>query len=226
MRIALSCLYGDDVAAVDGTSTTSTTIADRRREAHDFLLALRSSNSRRYVHSRMRSRKDREARRRRRRRLGDRDDDDDDDGPPDGSVFLACLSLLLRRDATDRERIFASQILNHRCRSLKLSEALDLEAEDGIGGGTARLVEAWEGIREDRSRLSSTSNELRERSDSILNAWIGRYEPMLVHRCAAAAAAAVGHDDAGGDWAGLLAKVVMGRHPSLLLHTKSFTPPP
>jgi hypothetical protein len=51
-------------------------------------------------------------------------------------------------DVTDQERIFAAQTLNHRCRSLKIIEALDIEAKDGIINGTQRFVEAWEMILE------------------------------------------------------------------------------
>ena len=244
LRIALSCLY-DGINGNDGVSA---------KEAHYFLLIFRSSNIRRAVLSKLRSRKDRSANNANNASTnnnnngsggGDVQEEEDDEMANDnvvvGSVFHACISLLLANDVSHRERIFAAQTLNHRCRSLKITEALDIEAEDGIINGTQRLVEAWEIIRSERSNIiismhgsssssSSSSSfvnyddtttqhhttrrrhELKERSDLILNAWLGRYVPMLAH--------GVNSSDSTpsclNDGANLLSTIIERRTPSLL----------
>ncbi|KAL7473676.1 hypothetical protein ACHAXS_014175, partial [Conticribra weissflogii] len=90
-----------------------------------------------------------------------------------------------------------------RCRSIKINESFDIEAEDGVECGVARLVLAWEEIRREKLRIAgngaaihvdrdivvSGANDanaivaLGERSKSILKAWMERYIPMLVNRC-------------------------------------------
>lgn len=56
-----------------------------------------------------------------------------------GSIFLSCLGLLYsscsQNNSNSHERIFTAQALNHRCRSIKLTEILDIEAEDGVECG-------------------------------------------------------------------------------------------
>ncbi|KAL7545932.1 hypothetical protein ACHAWF_009281 [Thalassiosira exigua] len=225
LRAALACLYGD--------AARSQQDPRHQREAHEFLLAFRSSNVRRAVVSRVQSRKD---------RVGSGDGDGDrrpipPDQPGDGSVFLCSLALLLQSlgalsgaDGGGRvhESIFAAQTLNHRCRSIKLVEALDLEAEDGVEGGVARLVMAWEEIKAERARLSNAPDEsnaadwnalLSGKSTTILKAWLERYIPMLISRCGA---------DGSGlregrlcDGAQLLA-LVLQRHSSSLLADASY----
>jgi len=121
------------------------------------------------------------------------------DNDPTGSIFLSCLALILQsRDSHNNldgrrshERVFAAQILNHRCRAVKLVEALDIEAEDGVECGVARLVMALEEIRAEKAQLNATNtsndqnqNALSEKFNAILTAWLERYVPMLVHRCA------------------------------------------
>lgn len=118
-----------------------------------------------------------------------------------GSIFLSCLALLLQSN-NSHEKIFAAQILNHRTRSLKLVETLDVEAEDGLECGVARLALALEEIRVERARLlqdataaieGNESNqqvileqrhaELGGKSNVIFKAWLERYVSMLVNRC-------------------------------------------
>ena len=231
LRIALSCLYD----GINGNNDVSSA-----KEAHDFLLIFRSSNIRRAVLSKLRSRKDRSANNANGASNNDggggdvREEEDEMDNFVVGSVFHACISLLLANDVSHRERIFASQTLNHRCRSLKITEALDIEAEDGISNGIQRLVEAWEIIRNERSNISSMHGsssstfvnyddtttqhhtrrrrELKERSDLILNAWLGRYIPMLARGVNSS-------DDSTpclNDGANLLSTIIERRTPSLL----------
>lgn len=79
------------------------------------------------------------------------------------------------------ERIFAAQTLNHRCRSIKLVEACDLEAEDGLECGVARLVLVWDkGMRQHAATNSGVGGE---ESKVVLNAWLERYVSMLAHSC-------------------------------------------
>lgn len=220
LRIALSCLH-------DGSNSNGN---DCVKEAHDFLLNFRSSNIRRAVSSKLRSRKDRSVNANINNNSGDIQEDDEivNDNVV-GSVFHACISLLLANDVSYRERIFAAQTLNHRCRSLKITEALDIEAEDGIINGTQRLVEAWEMIRNERILMHSSStssiknndvttqqhisrrrSELKIQSGSILNSWLGRYVPMLAQSVNSAGTSCL------NDGANLLAIVIDGRTPSLL----------
>ncbi|KAL3768609.1 LOW QUALITY PROTEIN: hypothetical protein ACHAWO_009628 [Cyclotella atomus] len=73
-----------------------------------------------------------------------------------------------------------AQTLNHRCRSIKIVEAYDIESEDGLECGVARLVLAWEELRNSSITAANVAGG-GEESKIILNAW--RYVPMLVHRC-------------------------------------------
>ena len=241
LRIALSCLY-DGNNGNNGVSSA--------REAHDFLLIFRSSNIRRAVLSKLRSRKDRSANNANNAGSsnnsgsggGDVQEEEEDEMANDkvvvvGSVFHACISLLLANDVSHRERIYAAQTLHHRCRSLKITEALDIEAEDGISNGIQRLVEAWEIIRHERSNTiismhgSSSSSfvnyedtttqhdtrrrrELKERSDLILNAWLGRYVPMLAHGVKNSSDNST--PSCINDGANLLSTIIERRTPSLL----------
>lgn len=127
--------------------------------------------------------------------------DDDGNNTTIGSIFLSCLALILQRN-NSHEMIFAAQTLNHRTRSLKLVETLDLEAEDGLECGVARLALALEEIRVERARLQKDaaaavvgndtnhqlyfeqrSAELGRKSNAVFTAWLERYVSMLVHRC-------------------------------------------
>lgn len=99
--------------------------------------------------------------------------------------FLSSLALLLQ-GTNINNRIFASQTINHRCRSLKLVETLDIEAEDGLDG-VLRLVMAWEEIRLERQQQGDNNSAIvDEKSNTILTSWIERYLPMLVNRCKSA----------------------------------------
>ena len=168
LRTALACLYSDGNGA---------SVPEHRNEAHTFLLGFKSSNVRRAVTSRAQSKKDRV------------DDDSGGNGLPldhldilDGSVFLSCLALLLHRsrgDFRNHERIFAAQTLCHRCRSIKLVETLDLEAEDGATE-VARLVLALEGLRAERARQNVTEG-IGEKS--LLNTCLERWTSLLARRC-------------------------------------------
>ena len=109
-----------------------------RHEAHEFLLTYKQSNVRRLVVSRLQSRKD---------RIGAQDGDNDNETllsfnqlEEQGSIFLSCLALLYiscshnNSSNSSHERIFTAQALNHRCRSIKLTETLDIEAEGRSAG--------------------------------------------------------------------------------------------
>jgi len=176
-----------------------------RHEAHQFLLTYKQSNVRRLVVSRLQSRKDRT-----------------DDGENNeisfnqaedltGSIFLSCLGLLYsscsQNNSNSHERIFTAQALNHRCRSIKLTEILDIEAEDGVECGTARLVLALEEVKHAKNTQPNNTADLNEKTKSILTAWLERYVPMLVNRSGGGSACT---------GAELLA-VVLERHSSVLL---------
>jgi len=210
LKTALSCLF-------DNNSQNQ----QHRHEAHEFLLSFKSCNVRRLVVSRLQSQRD---------KLNKQQDLDDHDSSDEGinvgepvldffvsedlagSVYLSCLALLLEHDSFNNgthdnhrphEKIFAAQTLNHRCRSIKINESFDIEAEDGVECGVARLVLAWDEIRREKLRIEgngaaihvdrdiivSGANDanaivaLGERSKSILKAWMERYIPMLVNRC-------------------------------------------
>ena len=149
-------------------------------------MTFKSSNIRRAISSKLRSRKDRSANNASNNNSnsnynndGQEEEDDEifeNDNVVIGSIFLACISLLLAPDVTDHERLFAAQTLNHRCRSLKIIEAFDIESEDGIINGIQRLVEAWEMIR-------------NERSNVILHNSSSQAEPPMTRRCEITAAA-------------------------------------
>jgi hypothetical protein len=126
-----------------------------------------------------------------------------------GSIFLSCLALLYSscsQNSNSHERIFTAQALNHRCRSIKLTETLDIEAEDGVECGTSRLVIALEELKNQRNN-TQPNTDLNQKTKSILTAWLERYVPMLVNRCGGGAACT---------GAELLA-VVLERHSSSLL---------
>lgn len=130
--------------------------------------------------------------------------EDDGSNHTIGSIFLSCLALILQSN-NSHEMIFAAQTLNHRTRSLKLVESLDLEAEDGLECGVARLALALEEIRIERAQLLKDATaavvvgndtnhqlhleqrnaELGAKSNAICSAWLERYIPMLVNRCGA-----------------------------------------
>lgn len=84
-------------------------------------------------------------------------------------------------------------------------ESFDIEAEDGVEFGVARLVLAWEQLRRERSACdqrqqlgSGTADAvaaLGERSKVILNAWLEQYVPMLVHRCGGVGASQISTND-------------------------------
>lgn len=175
-------------------------------EAHNFLLTYKQSNVRRFVVSKLQSRKD---------RIGTEDDENglSFDQPEEltGSIFLSCLALLFSscsdNSNSSHERIFTAQALNHRCRSIKLAEILDIEAEDGVECGTARLVLALEEIKYLRNINSKPDTVLNEQTKSILTAWLERYVTMLVNRCGG------GSRCIGAD----LLAVVLERHSSMLL---------
>ena len=124
-----------------------------------------------------------------------------------GSIYVSSLALILTSNATSlnssHERIFAAQTLNHRCRSVKLVEAYDIEAEDGLECGVARLVLAWEEMKQNGDCGS-------EESKVILNAWLERYVPMLVNSCGG------GECNNSLCHGGQLLKVVLERHSSSL----------
>ncbi len=131
-----------------------------------------------------------------------------------GSIFLSCLGLLYsscsQNSSNSHERIFTAQALNHRCRSIKLTEILDIEAEDGVECGTARLVLALEEIKHARNNIQpQDSTDLNGRTKSILTAWLERYVPMLVNRCGGSAC--IGSE---------LLAVLLERHSSLLLDSQ------
>lgn len=163
--------------------------------AHEFLLSFKSSNHRRRVVSRIQSEKDR-GKNTIIRSLSSSDAqdrpitlEDDDCNNTIGSIFLSCLALMLQ-SKNSHEMIFAAQTLNHRARSLKLVETLDIEAEDGLECGVARLALALEELRVERAGLLKNASvaeqrnvELGVKSNVILTAWLERYVPMLVHRC-------------------------------------------
>jgi hypothetical protein len=175
-------------------------------EAHNFLLTYKQSNVRRFVVSKLQSRKD---------RIGTEDCENElSFNQPEeltGSIFLSCLALLYSscsdNSNSSHERIFTAQALNHRCRSIKLAEILDIEAEDGVECGTARLVLALEEIKYARNTNSKSDTELSEQTKSILTAWLERYVTMLVNRCGG------GSRCIGAD----LLAVVLERHSSMLL---------
>jgi len=196
LRTALSYLY-------DSQQSNN---HQHRHEAHQFLLTYKQSNVRRLVVSRLQSRKD---------RIGTEDGEENELSfgqfeDLTGSIFLSCLALLYSscsQNSNSHERIFTAQALNHRCRSIKLSETLDIEAEDGVECGTARLVLALEEIKHARNTTQPNNTDLIEKTKSILTAWLERYVPMLVNRCGGGSACS---------GAGLLA-VVLERHSSSLL---------
>jgi len=160
LEAALQCLYGNN----------NTVNSNNAAAAHEFLMHYKSSNVRRLVASRIQSQKDQ----------GQKIIDEDVNT---GSVFLSSLALLLQ-GTNINNRIFASQTINHRCRSLKLVETLDIEAEDGIECGVLRLVMAWEEIRLERQQQQGDNSAIvDEKSNTILTSWIERYVPMLINRC-------------------------------------------
>ena len=183
-------------------------------EAHKFLLTFKSSNLRRLVVSRIQSQKDKSSD----NNIISLEDDlhrhaEDSASHTFGSIYLSCLAALLTSSSRassygscNHERIFAAQTLNHRCRSIKLVESYDIEAEDGLEGGVARLVLSWE---EKRQRGVNVGDE---ESMTVLNAWLERYVPMLVQRCH-------GMDDnnnTGLCHGGQLLAIVLKRHSSSL----------
>jgi len=163
LEAALQCLYGNNNTVNSNNATA----------AHEFLMHYKSSNVRRLVASRIQSQKDQ----------GQKIIDEDVNT---GSVFLSSLALLLQ-GTNINNRIFASQTINHRCRSLKIVETLDIEAEDGIECGVLRLVMAWEEIRLERQQQQGDNSAIvDEKSNTILTSWIERYVPMLINRCKSA----------------------------------------
>ncbi len=190
LRSALSCLYGNANSLIHHATSLH-----NRHEAHAFLLSFKSSNHRRKVVSRIQSEKDRSQAQHRPITL-----EDVDCSETIGSIFLSCLALMLQSN-NSHELIFAAQALNHRTRSLKLVETLDIEAEDGLECGIARLALALDEIRVERARLlqgatatvagnETNQQDLEERNvelggklNVIFTAWLERYVPMLVHSC-------------------------------------------
>ena len=188
LRTALSCLYGNANSLIHHATSLH-----NRHEAHAFLLSFKSSNHRRKVVSRIQSEKDRS-------QAQDHPiTPDDNSSVTIGSIFLSCLALMLQSN-NSHELIFAAQALNHRTRSLKLVETLDIEAEDGLECGIARFAQALEEIRVERVRLLKVATaavagnetnqqyeqrnvELGGKSNVIFAAWLERYVPMLVHSC-------------------------------------------
>lgn len=149
LQTALECLYGSS------SSNTNT------HEAHEFLLAYKSSNNRRNVASRIQSQRDRIARNIKEQHQIVGEEESDFIG---GSIYLSALALILQ-SRNSHERIFSAQTLNHRCRSIKLVETLDIEAEDGIQSFTNLI------------------HHLQQEDSQVLTAWLDRYVPMLVNRC-------------------------------------------
>ena len=159
---SLSCLYTDDPRLQHG-----------RHDAHAFLVQLKTSNVRRQIKSTIQSQRDSQSTGNIKIAVGEEHA---------GSVYLSCLALLLRSAAT-HERIFCAQALNNRCRSIKLVESYDLESEDGIECGVARLVIAWEEIK--RSSNQSQHQHSQEQSRALMKSWVERYSPMVIDRCSA-----------------------------------------
>ncbi|KAL3798961.1 hypothetical protein HJC23_005100 [Cyclotella cryptica] len=187
LQTALACLYN-----------TNHTNEQYRHEAHQFLLTFKSSNLRRLVVSRLQSQKDRTTNNNHNNNNSNDYSSFENDlqrhaqessAHTIGSIYLSCFALLLASSHhCTHERIFVAQTLNHRCRSIKLVESFDIEAEDGLECGVARLVLAWE---EEKRRSSydvdadvdAGNGGRAAKSTAVLNAWGERYVPMLVHRC-------------------------------------------
>ncbi|EJK58178.1 hypothetical protein THAOC_21716 [Thalassiosira oceanica] len=157
LQDSLSCLYTDDPRLQHG-----------RHDAHAFLVQLKTSNVRRQIKSTIQSQRDSPSTGNIRIAVGEEHA---------GSVYLSCLALLLQSKST-HERIFCAQSLNNRCRSIKLVESYDLESEDGIECGVARLVIAWEEIK--RSRNQSQHQLSQEQSRALMKSWVERYSPVSV----------------------------------------------
>ena len=157
---SLSCLYTNDPRLQHG-----------RHDAHAFLVQLKTSNVRRQIKSTIQSQRDTPSTGNIRISVGEEQA---------GSVYLSCLTLLFQSKST-HERIFCAQALNNRCRSIKLAESYDLESEDGIECGVARLVIAWEEIK--RSSSQGQQQHGQEQSRSLMKSWVERYTPMIVDRC-------------------------------------------
>ncbi|KAL9179854.1 hypothetical protein ACHAXT_007824 [Thalassiosira profunda] len=215
LRTALTCLYDD------GSQP------HHRHEAHDFLLGFKGSNLRRAVVSRVKSQRDRGSVADGTASIGDIANNpiDEDVG---GSIYLSCLALLLQSfngQNVAHESIFAAQTLNHRCRSIKLAETLDIEAEDGVECGMAKIVLAWEEMKSERAMSTCGAgnpdvavNWLGEKSKMILDAWVERYVPMIANTCCSGSHA----QDTICDGADLLS-LVLQRHSSPLLGSANNT---
>lgn len=214
LQTALTCLYNNNHAASE----------HYLHEAHQFLLTFKSSNLRRFVVSRLQSQKDRHNTTTAAGNSTSLEDElhsmatGAEESTVAGSIYLSCLALLLISSNTTHsngcghERIFAAQTLNHRCRSIKIVEAYDIESEDGLECGVARLVLAWEELRNSSITAANVAGG-GEESKIILNAWLERYVPMLVHRCG-------GVDDSSNTTSlcrgGQLLAVVLERHSASL----------
>jgi len=152
-------------------------------------------------------------------------DEDNNDSPIGdkypGSIFLSSLALILQsrnnHNFRSHERIFAAQTINHRCRSIKIIETFEIEAEDGVECGVARLVLGL-------SAINKVDDASGEKSRMILTAWLERYVPMLVHRCGGGGSNQGGCTPADGtlcDGAELLSLVLQRHSASLLADTSN-----
>eukprot|EP00956_Cyclotella_meneghiniana_P008406 scaffold11294_cov56-Cyclotella_meneghiniana.AAC.5 len=206
LQAALAILYSNHQS--DNISNVNTAHAhhhqQQQHEAHQFLLSYKSSNLLRFVVSRIQSQKDRSGDNiinigssleiELQRYINDAvcTDNTNKNGAVViiGSIYLSCLSLLLATttSSNSHERIFAAQTLNHRCRSIKLVECYDIEAEDGLECGVGRFVLAWDnalgmkkGAGDNNDDGAPTDNN--DGARVILDAWRERYVPMLIHKC-------------------------------------------
>lgn len=205
LKSAISSLYSNN------------TDPNQQQEAHEFLLRFKSINVRRLVTSRLQSQKDKV------KVVGEQNNSGTLDhligGQYDGSIFLSCLSLILqegRHSFQSHERIFASQVLNHRIRMVKIVEALDVELEDGVECGLARLVLASEDLRLERLRVgdaapADTAHVLDTKSRVMMTAWLDRYVPMIARRCGCYGSSMIGLNG------GKLLSLVLERHATTLL---------
>ena len=226
LQTALNCLYGSNNNTTHGNHNNHNNAA----EAHDFLLAYKSNNIRRTVASRIQSQKDGGSS----NTIIEDEQHNNNSNKCIGSIYLSSLALLLQPTTTSSshnnsttndnhyEKIFAAQTINSKCRSTKINETLDIEAEDGIECGVARLILVWEEIRamekqQEQQSSSSVDSIINEKATLVLNAWLERYVPMIVNRCKAGSSiiSKEGILLCGAE----LLELVLQRHSSSLLQT-------